>query len=108
MPSGTAEPPQTPIRSDEMSRPGLAWRYCSTSFQIVGTARGDRRASLFDHVDQRCGLQEPVRQQQVGAGHQRRVRLTPGVGVEHRDDRQDAVAVGEANPLAAQTAIECR
>ena len=38
IPSGTAEPPQHTVRSDEMSRPGLARRKCSTSFQIVGTA----------------------------------------------------------------------
>ena len=38
MPSGTAEPPQVTVLSEEMSRPGLARRYCSTSFQIVGTA----------------------------------------------------------------------
>ena len=60
---------------------------------------GNRRAPLLNHVDQRRGLQESVRQQQVGAGHHGRVRLTPRVGVEHRDDRQDAVAVDKANSV---------
>ncbi len=60
---------------------------------------GDRRASLFDHVHQRGGLQEAVWQQQVGACHDGRVRLTPGVGVEHRDNRQDTVAVDEADSV---------
>ena len=36
--TGTAEPPQTTSRNDEMSCPGSFSRRCMTSFQMVGTA----------------------------------------------------------------------
>lgn len=36
--TGTAEPPQTTSRSDDMSWSGSSSRWCSTAFQMVGTA----------------------------------------------------------------------
>ena len=63
-----------------------------------GYRGGGGRLVTFDHVDQPVGLQEPVRQQQTGPGHQRSVRVTPGIGMEHRDDGQDSVVLREGEP----------
>ncbi len=52
-------------------------------------------ALRFDQVDQRCTVHEPVGHHQVGAGHQGRVRKTPRVGMEHRDDRQHRVTAAD-------------
>ena len=49
--------------------------------------------SLRDHAGERRRLQEAARQHEVGADLPRRVRQAPGVGVEHRHDQQDAIAV---------------
>jgi hypothetical protein len=56
---------------------------------------GQRGPLGLDQPDQRLGLQEPVRHDQVGAGQHRRVGQPPGVGVEHRHHRQHPVLFGQ-------------
>ena len=50
----------------------------------------------LDEAHQRLGLQPPVGHAQRGAGHQRGVGQAPGVGVEHRHDRQHPVVEATA------------
>src|SRR5580693_3257522 len=66
-----------------------------------GHRPGHGGPQLLDHVDQRLGVQMAIGQHQVGARHQRRVWQAPGVGVEHRHDRQHAIAGTDANAVAA-------
>ena len=54
---------------------------------------GDGGPLGLDQPDQRLGLQVTVRHDQRRARQHSRVRQTPGVGVEHRDDRQHPVGV---------------
>ena len=42
----------------------------------------------------RAGLEELLREDEVGTDHPRRVRRAPGVGVEHRHDHRHPVALG--------------
>ena len=84
------------ILSDEMSRPGIGVQILQHVVPDRRNGRRHRRPLPFDHVDQRFGLQEPVGQHQIRAGHQGRVGL-PRLGVEHRHDRQHPVAVDEAD-----------
>ena len=58
---------------------------------MVGTAHAQVGRSCCDELRERLGLEEAARHEEVGAGHPRRVRRAPRVGVEHRHDRQDAV-----------------
>ena len=63
----------------------------------------------LDQPDQRLGLQEPVRHDQVRAGHHRGVRQAPGVRVEHRHHRQHPVVLRQRRTRCpVQTPIECR
>ena len=70
-----------------MSRPGIGVQILQYVVPDRRNGRGNGGTTLFDHLDQPWRLQEPIGQQQVGAGHHGGVRLTPGVRVEHGDDR---------------------
>ena len=61
---------------------------------------GDRRPFGLDQPDQRLGLQEPVRHDQVRAGQHRRVGQPPRVGVEHGHHGEHPVLVGQGEHVA--------
>ncbi len=64
--------------------------------QVVPDRRhrgGDRRLLARDQARERRRLEEAPRQHEVGARLPGGVGQAPGVGVEHRDDQEDAVAV---------------
>ena len=61
-----------------------------------GDARGDRDPLRLDEVGQRRGLHARAGHHEVGADGHGRVGEAPGVGVEHRDDRQQPVALAGA------------
>ena len=65
------------------------------SAQIVGTAPENVTALRLDHRRQRLGLEEPARHHDGRAADERGIGDAPGVRVEHRDDREHAVALGE-------------
>ena len=62
---------------------------------------GDGRALRLDQPHDRLGIHEPIRQHDVGTCHQRGIRQTPGVGVEHRHDRECLVREAQSHAVAA-------
>ncbi len=105
---GTADPPQATSRSDEMSWPGAFPGSAArrSRWSAPRRPRSGRCVSMRSISD--AGVEEPVRQHQVGAGHQRGVRQPPGVGVEHRHDRQHRFAAAQPERVGRADVIECR
>ncbi len=65
-----------------------------------GGHRGGLRGAFGgDHVGERARLEEPVGQEEAGAGHEGGVRNAPGVDVEHRHDRQRGVGECQGHGL---------
>ncbi len=61
-----------------------------------GHARGDRHPLRLDEVGERRRRKVGSRHHEGRAGGDARMSETPGVGVEHRHDRQDAVGLTRA------------
>ena len=57
-------------------------------------AGGDRHPLLLEVVEQRLGVEERAGEDELRADHQARVRIAPGVRVEHRHDRQHRLRLG--------------
>ena len=93
---GTADPPQGWRAAREASRPSSSG---STPIQIVGTPAATVTFSLYDEVGQRLGRQVRAGHDSVAPVATAGVGEAPGVGVEHRDDRQDAVGLPDADAV---------
>ena len=77
-------------RSDDVSRPFELGQHAHPD---GGHAGGDRDLLLHDEVGERLGRQVGAGHHEAGARGDRGVGEAPGVGVEHRHDRQDAVGL---------------
>ena len=102
---GTAEPPHGMARSADVSRPLSSG---STPIQIGGHARGDGDLLVLDEVGDGRRRQVGAGHHEVGAARHRGVGEAPGVGVEHRHDGQDDVALRQPMPSASMAPIVCR
>ena len=93
---GTADPPHGMLRSDDVSLP---FNSGSTAIQMVGTPAATVTCLVDDQFGDRRAGQVGSGHDEAGAGGHGGMGETPRVGVEHRHDREDHVALASAETV---------